>query len=167
VRLDPGVRERDPAARFTICRPEPLQRAFDAAGLHDVRVELLDIETHFADLRDYWDPFLAGAASPYLDTISALQRRRLRADSSERSPCNETEAFVSLPERGPSSGRWQRGKSERERERGGPCGARTRDRAMMRRRNHPHTASMVRHLGSRQGPRSDALGRLRWPTTSS
>jgi SAM-dependent methyltransferase len=88
VRLDPGARERDPAARFTICRPEPLQRAFEAAGLHDVRVEPLDVETHFADLRDYWDPFLAGsgAASTYLATISAPQRRRLRAELARTLP---------------------------------------------------------------------------------
>jgi hypothetical protein len=89
--------------------------------------------THVADLRDYWDPFLAGsgAASTYLATISTPQRRRYRAELERTLPMERDGSIRSLHERGPSSERWQRG--NREHERGGPCGARTRDRAIMSR----------------------------------
>jgi SAM-dependent methyltransferase len=82
VRLDPSARARDPASRFTICRPDPLQQTFAAAGLADVRVAPLDIETRFDDLRDYWEPFLGGtgAAPSYLATLSDRQRDQLRAE---------------------------------------------------------------------------------------
>lgn len=88
VRLDSNARERDPATRFTICRPDPLQRAFGSSGLQNVRVAPLEIETRFADLRDYWDPFLvgSGAASTYLATISSVQRRRLRTELEQALP---------------------------------------------------------------------------------
>lgn len=97
VRLDASARERDPATRFTICRPEPLKRAFDTVGLQDIRVAPLDIETRFVDLGDYWDPFLhgSGAASAYLATISSLQRRQLRADL-ERSLPVEPDGSIRL-----------------------------------------------------------------------
>ena len=70
--LDPGARALDQGKRFPSCRPGPLQIAFDTVGLLDVRVEAIDVETRFEDLRDFWEPFLCGTGSAptYLATLS-------------------------------------------------------------------------------------------------
>lgn len=51
IRLDPSARALDPATRFTICRPDALQKAFETAGPTDIRVAPLDVET---PLMTYW-----------------------------------------------------------------------------------------------------------------
>jgi len=88
VELDPGAATLDEGNRFPICAPEPLRVAFDAAGLAEVRVAALDIETRFEDLRDFWEPFLGGTgpAPAYLATRSAVQRRSLQAELTKRLP---------------------------------------------------------------------------------
>jgi SAM-dependent methyltransferase len=88
VELDRGARALDEGNRFPICRPGPLQAVFDAAGLVDIRIGALDIETHFADLRDFWEPFLGGTgpAPTYLATLSTMQRQRLHAELEQRLP---------------------------------------------------------------------------------
>lgn len=88
IRLDPRARALDPATRFTICRPDALQKAFDSARLGDVRVAPLDIETRFENLQDYWEPFQGGtgAAPAYLGTLSTVQRRQLRAELEQALP---------------------------------------------------------------------------------
>jgi trans-aconitate methyltransferase len=84
--LDPaGAGDKDEALRFALCRPEPLSRLFEAAGLRDVAVAQVEVPTLFRDFDDYWTPFLAGGApapaycmSLDEDRRSAL-RERLRA----------------------------------------------------------------------------------------
>lgn len=80
VELDPAAAELDEGRRFPLCRPEPLQRLFDAAGLRDVWVGALEIPTVFADFEDYWDPFLGkqGPAPGYCMALPEEQRRALR-----------------------------------------------------------------------------------------
>lgn len=83
--LDPGARELDEAARFSLCRPEPLRALFGSAGLADVDVVPIAVPTVFADFDDLWQPFLGGqgpaagycAALP--DDRRAALRDRLRA----------------------------------------------------------------------------------------
>jgi SAM-dependent methyltransferase len=88
VQLDPGAHGLDEGNRFPICGRDPLQFVFDAAGLVDVRVTALEIETRFEDLHDFWEPFLGGTgpAPAYLAKLSAPQRQRLHAELAQRLP---------------------------------------------------------------------------------
>jgi SAM-dependent methyltransferase len=75
--LAPGQDEGD---RFPLCRPEALAGAFTAAGLRDVAVAAIDIETTFADFDDFWQPFLGGQgpAPAHATSLPDTQRARLR-----------------------------------------------------------------------------------------
>ncbi len=78
--LDPAVAERDEAARFPVCRPEPLARLWADAGLGEVATRPVEIPTVFADFDDYWRPFLGGqgAAPAYAMSLPAQRRAALR-----------------------------------------------------------------------------------------
>lgn len=78
--LDPAVREKDEALRFALCRPDPLRRLFEAAGLAAVEVAGIEIPTVFRDFEDYWVPFLAGGAPApaYCRALPEPARERLR-----------------------------------------------------------------------------------------
>jgi SAM-dependent methyltransferase len=80
VELDPAAVAKDEGVRFTICAPEPLQKAFEAAGLEDVSVRSIDIATVFTDFDDYWRPFLSGVgpAPGYAVALGEPSRTRLR-----------------------------------------------------------------------------------------
>src|SRR5262249_54997485 len=58
--LDPKSQALDEGTRFTVCRPTALAVNFEQAGLVDVEVGALTIETAFRDFDDYWSPFLGG-----------------------------------------------------------------------------------------------------------
>lgn len=85
VALDARARDLHEGTRFPDCRPEPLRRLFDAAGLVDVETKAIDVPTHFRDFDDYWTPFLGGQgpAPGYClslsDAARAALRERLRA----------------------------------------------------------------------------------------
>jgi len=70
----------DEAHRFPLCRPEPLERLFQAAGLKSVGVRSIDVPTVFRDFDDYWGPFLGGqgAAPSYAMSLSEQRRVALR-----------------------------------------------------------------------------------------
>jgi len=74
--LDPRSAELDAGQRFPFCKPEPLAEAFRAAGLGDVLVRPIDIETVFRDFDDYWLPFLGGQGSAPTYTVSLTEDRR-------------------------------------------------------------------------------------------
>jgi SAM-dependent methyltransferase len=78
--LDPGVAERDEGRRFPMCRPEPLRRMWAGVGLAGVTVAAVEVDTTFADLDDYWRPFLGGQgpAPGYVAGLPAEGRRALR-----------------------------------------------------------------------------------------
>jgi SAM-dependent methyltransferase len=80
VALDPDAAALDEAVRFPLCRPQPLHDLWLAAGLADVAVEPVVIDTPFADFDDYWTPFLGavGPAPGYLATLPADRRAQLR-----------------------------------------------------------------------------------------
>lgn len=80
IALDSAAAELDEGRRFPICQPGPLAGLFEAAGLSDVEVEGIEVPTVFADLDDYWNPFLGGGAPApaYLASLTEDARVRLR-----------------------------------------------------------------------------------------
>jgi SAM-dependent methyltransferase len=98
--LDPDAGQLDEAARFDLCRPEPLRALFEDAGLSGVVVEPLDIPTVFADFDDYWTPFLGGQgpAPAYLAERTDEQRTAVRERLRERLP-TESDGSIALTAR--------------------------------------------------------------------
>ena len=80
VALDPGAAALDESTRFPVCRPEPLRRLFDAAGLSDVQSCDITVDTTFSDFDDYWTPFLSGQgpAPGYCSSLAPADLDRLR-----------------------------------------------------------------------------------------
>ncbi|MCC6455397.1 MAG: methyltransferase domain-containing protein [Caldilineaceae bacterium] len=78
--LDPAANELDEGRRFPICNPAPLASLFEAAGLTQVEVRPLDIDTDFRNFDDYWLPFLGGQgpAPGYVMSLSAERHAALR-----------------------------------------------------------------------------------------
>jgi len=78
--LDPAAYDLDEGRRFPICQPDPLRELFQSAGLRDVEVRPVDIQTDFRDFDDYWSPFLGGQgpAPSYAKSLSDEQRATLR-----------------------------------------------------------------------------------------
>ena len=83
--LDPRGAEIDEGRRFPICRPEPLQALFEAAGFARVETRAIDVPTVFKDFEDFWAPFLGGQAPAPAYCMSlgeearAALRERLRS----------------------------------------------------------------------------------------
>lgn len=80
VALQPAMGDRDEANRFLLCHPDALQRLFETAGLHEVAVQTIDIDTIFHDFDDYWTPFLGGQgpAPTYVMALAEAERTTLR-----------------------------------------------------------------------------------------
>ena len=78
--LDPAARELDEGRRFPICTPDALRRLFEESGLSQVEIMSIEIDTHFRDFDDFWNPFLGGEgpASAYVMSLSEAARDRLR-----------------------------------------------------------------------------------------
>lgn len=76
VTLDPAAGALDEGVRFPLCRPEPLHRLFQAAGLAQVEVRAIDVPTIFRDFDDYWFPFLGGQGPAPGYTLSLSEERR-------------------------------------------------------------------------------------------
>ena len=58
VALDATAAPLDEARRFPLCHPEPIASLFQDAGLKDVAVRPIDVETIFRDFDDYWMPLV-------------------------------------------------------------------------------------------------------------
>jgi SAM-dependent methyltransferase len=84
--LDPLARNRDEAARFSLCRPEALNDLFRGAGIGDIETRAIDVPTDCRDFDAYWTPFLSGQAPAPAYAMSldeerrAALRERIRAD---------------------------------------------------------------------------------------
>ena len=80
--LDPVAYDLDEGRqpRSRLCAPGPLAELFRAAGLRDVEVRPIDIDTHFRDFDDFWQPFLGGQgpAPNYVASLSEERRLALR-----------------------------------------------------------------------------------------
>lgn len=88
VALDAAAGELDEGRRFPLCRPEPLVGLFEGAGLSDVRVEAIEVQTRFDDFEDYWRPLLGGVG-PVPGCIAGLDadaRRALKEGLCDRLP---------------------------------------------------------------------------------
>jgi SAM-dependent methyltransferase len=85
---DPAAADHDEGARFPLCRPEPLARLWQAAGLVDVDVRAVVVPTVFRDFDDCWRPFLGGTGSApaYVASLGAGQVRAVRRTLHERLP---------------------------------------------------------------------------------
>jgi len=88
VELNADAAKMDEGLRFPLCRPEPLSRLFESAGLRQVEVTALDIPTPFSSFDDYWQPFLGGQgpAPAYAMALDESARARLRDRIRERLP---------------------------------------------------------------------------------
>lgn len=78
--VDPASRAVDEGARFPVCRPDALARILQTAGLRDVDVAGIEVETVFQGIDDYWEPFLGGTgpAPAYLASVSDGTRAAIR-----------------------------------------------------------------------------------------
>lgn len=88
LELDPGVATLIEGSRFPLCRPEALESLFTGAGLGDVAVHGIDIDTPFASFDDYWQPFLGGQGPgpAYAMSLDEAARTRLRDRLRQRLP---------------------------------------------------------------------------------
>jgi len=79
VALDPATRRHDEGERFAVCSPDALEAVFRGAGFPQVKVDSLEIVTHFRDFDDFWRPFEGGPgpAPTYLSSLSEDQQRAL------------------------------------------------------------------------------------------
>jgi SAM-dependent methyltransferase len=86
--IDPAAVPLHEGRRFGLCRPAALQSAFEQAGLDDVVVAPLDIDTVFTSFEDYWQPFLGaqGPAGAYLASLAEERRLELREALRARLP---------------------------------------------------------------------------------
>ena len=80
IALDPAVADLDESPRFPICNPDALHELFQKLSLKQVETQAIDVETHFQDFDDYWDPFLGGQgpAPTYAMSLSEEKRTQLR-----------------------------------------------------------------------------------------
>jgi ubiquinone/menaquinone biosynthesis C-methylase UbiE len=80
IELDPAVADLDESPRFPICNPDALRELFQKTGLKQVETRAIDVETHFKDFDDYWNPFLGGQgpAPTYAMSLSEEKRIQLR-----------------------------------------------------------------------------------------
>jgi SAM-dependent methyltransferase len=78
----------DEARRFSKFSSEALAEAFTEAGFHQVTTAPIDIDTHFADFDDYWEPFVGGQgpAPGYVTSLSGTEREALRRLIHKRLP---------------------------------------------------------------------------------
>lgn len=98
--LDPNAATLDEGVRFPMCRPETLETLYAQAGLREVRVASIDIQTGFVDFDDYWRPFLGGQgpAPAYAMSLDEARRARLRDRVRSRLPI-ATDGSISLTAR--------------------------------------------------------------------
>lgn len=80
VDLDPAAAALDEGVRFPLCRPDALAAAFHSAGLGDVEVIPIDVDTVFTGFDDLWSPFLGGQgpAPAYVASLDPGARAALR-----------------------------------------------------------------------------------------
>ncbi|WP_155371155.1 class I SAM-dependent methyltransferase [Catellatospora vulcania] len=86
--LDPASAAWDEGRRPSVCSPDALRALWAEAGLQSVAVESVQVPTVFADLADYWDPFLGGQGSApgYLRGLTDEHRAELHGLLRSRLP---------------------------------------------------------------------------------
>ncbi|MFD4181171.1 class I SAM-dependent methyltransferase [Rhodococcus sp. NPDC058514] len=94
VELDPAAATLDEGRRFPLCQPEPLRELFASAGLAEVRVGQVGVDTVFTDFEDFWRPFLGGQgpAPGYCSSLPEDHRAALREKLCATTPRNASGA---------------------------------------------------------------------------
>jgi ubiquinone/menaquinone biosynthesis C-methylase UbiE len=97
---DSEAPQHDQANRFTQCNPEALQKLFEQAGLEEIKVQALDINTRFTSFDDYWQPLLLGQGSApnYLASRNEVTRNAIR-ERLRASLLSNAEGAIELPAR--------------------------------------------------------------------
>jgi SAM-dependent methyltransferase len=97
-RVDPKSSELDEGKRFSICRPEALDELFSGAGLRDVCIAPIEINTVFTDFNQYWQPFLGGTgpAPSYVGSLEVEQRTALAREIKRVIPKRDDGTIVLL-----------------------------------------------------------------------
>ena len=80
IEEDPTGRNRGESSRFPLCKPEPLEAAFDTAGLSDVVIQPIDVTDSFENFDQFWTPFLSGEgpAPGYLASLPSERQAEVR-----------------------------------------------------------------------------------------
>ena len=80
VALDPSAADLDEGPRFPVCKPDALRKLFENSGLKQVETRAIDIDSHFKDFDDYWQPFIGGQgpAPSYATSLNEEKRNELR-----------------------------------------------------------------------------------------
>jgi SAM-dependent methyltransferase len=74
--VDPGAADLDEGSRFPLCQPAPLRELWLGAGLDQVVVAPIDVDTVFANFDDFWAPFLGGQGPAPAYAMSLTEERR-------------------------------------------------------------------------------------------
>jgi SAM-dependent methyltransferase len=88
VATNPAAGDLDEARRFPIADLAALRGLFERAGMQHADTLAIDIPTVFANLDDYWRPFLGGTgpAPAYVQSLSEAARLELREALRARLP---------------------------------------------------------------------------------
>jgi SAM-dependent methyltransferase len=80
VALDPSAEALVEGTRFPFCTRDTLRDEATAAGLNDVTVAPIEIQTRFADFETFWRPFTRGAgpAPGYCLSLDEKPRQELK-----------------------------------------------------------------------------------------
>jgi hypothetical protein len=79
--VDASAAELDEAPRFPFCQQVGLAKMCDEAGVRDVKIEAIEVETEFPNFEALWHPFTLGVgpAPGYVKTLSADHQTELKA----------------------------------------------------------------------------------------
>lgn len=88
VELDTKALNLHEGSRFPISNAEILKELFEKTGFVEAEIIPIEIDTHFHDFSDYWEPFLGGQgpAPTYVLSLDESARNKLRHILFERLP---------------------------------------------------------------------------------
>ena len=88
VVTNPAASDLDEARRFPIADLVALRGLFERAGMQQTDTIAIDVPTVFANLDDYWRPFLGGTgpAPAHVQSLSEAARLELREELRTRLP---------------------------------------------------------------------------------
>ncbi len=80
ISLNPSAVDLAEDVRFPFCTREGLMKITQNAGLREIEITQIEINTAFRDFEDYWQPFTLGAgpAPGYCASLDPNSRERLR-----------------------------------------------------------------------------------------
>lgn len=79
--IDAGAAELDEGPRFPFCQKDGLAKLCRDAGITDINVEALEVETQFPNFEALWHPFTLGVgpAPGYVKTLKESRQSELKA----------------------------------------------------------------------------------------